>query len=175
MVERELAHAGLSELIVVDSMHSRKARMAELAQGFIALPGGIGTYDELFEILTWAQLGIHPYPVGLLDVDGYFDPFRALWQRAADDGFLHFSLELGEEGAELGHAVQVGKSGHSCRAAGECRMVKRRGRHHFFVNFSSVSVRRKATSAFLSSALSRMPVAGCLARFGSSVGPRRRL
>ena len=89
MVERELAHAGLSELIVVDSMHSRKAKMAELAQGFIALPGGIGTYDELFEILTWAQLGIHPYPVGLLDVDGYFDPFRALWQRAADDGFLH--------------------------------------------------------------------------------------
>ena len=82
MVERELAHAGLSELIVVDSMHSRKARMAALAQGFIALPGGIGTYDELFEILTWAQLGIHPYPVGLLDVDGYFDPFRALWQRA---------------------------------------------------------------------------------------------
>ena len=89
MVERELAHAGLSELIVVDSMHSRKARMAALAQGFIALPGGIGTYDELFEILTWAQLGIHPYPVGLLDVDSYFDPFRALWKRAEKDGFLH--------------------------------------------------------------------------------------
>lgn len=89
MVERELAHVGLSELIVVDSMHTRKAKMAELAQGFIALPGGIGTYDELFEILTWAQLGIHPYPVGLLDVDGYFDPFRALWQRATADGFLH--------------------------------------------------------------------------------------
>lgn len=89
MVERELAHEGLSELVVVDSMHSRKARMAELAQGFIALPGGIGTFDELFEILTWAQLGIHPYPVGMLDVDGYFDPFRALWQRAERDGFLH--------------------------------------------------------------------------------------
>lgn len=89
MVERELAHAGLSELIVVDSMHTRKAKMVERSQGFIALPGGIGTYDELFEILTWAQLGIHPYPVGLLDVDGYFDPFRALWQRATDDGFLH--------------------------------------------------------------------------------------
>lgn len=94
MVERELAHAGLSELIVVDSMHTRKAKMAELAQGFIALPGGIGTYDELFEILTWAQLGIHPYPVGLLDVDGYFDPFRALWQRAMHDGFLHANTRV---------------------------------------------------------------------------------
>lgn len=89
MVGRELAHEGLTELVVVDSMHTRKSKMAELAQGFIAMPGGIGTFDELFEILTWAQLGIHPYPVGLLDVDSYFDPFRALWKRAEKDGFLH--------------------------------------------------------------------------------------
>jgi len=68
----ELAHRGLSELRVVGSMHERKALMAELADGFIALPGGMGTLEELFEVLTWAQLGMHRKPCGLLDVDGYF-------------------------------------------------------------------------------------------------------
>lgn len=89
MVERELAHEGLTELVVVDSMHTRKAKMAELAQGFIAMPGGIGTFDELFEILTCAKLGILPYPVGFLDVENYFDPFRDLWKRVDKGGFLH--------------------------------------------------------------------------------------
>ncbi len=74
---RELAHAGLTALHVVASMHERKARMADLADGFAALPGGYGTLDELFEILTWAQLGIHARPVGLLNTAGFFDPLLA--------------------------------------------------------------------------------------------------
>ena len=85
---RELAHAGLSALHVVDSMHERKARMADLSDAFAALPGGYGTLDELFEILTWAQLGIHAKPVGLLDVDGFFAPLLAALDRMVDERFL---------------------------------------------------------------------------------------
>jgi uncharacterized protein (TIGR00730 family) len=88
MVERELAHGGLTELYVVDTMHQRKAKMAELADGFAALAGGFGTADELFEILTWAQLGLHAKPVGLLNVAGFFDPLLAWIDRAVADGFL---------------------------------------------------------------------------------------
>jgi uncharacterized protein (TIGR00730 family) len=88
MVDKELAHAGLSELHVVDTMHQRKALMAELADGFAALPGGFGTADELFEILTWAQLGLHAKPIGLLNTAGYFDPLLAWLDRAVLDGFL---------------------------------------------------------------------------------------
>src|SRR5262245_12742237 len=76
LVERELAQAGLTRLEVVDTMHQRKARMADLADAFVALPGGFGTCDELFEILTWSQLGLHARPVGLLNVAGFFDPLR---------------------------------------------------------------------------------------------------
>jgi uncharacterized protein (TIGR00730 family) len=72
----------------VGSMHERKALMADLSDGFVALPGGLGTYDELFEILTWAQLGIHRKPVGLLNVDGYFDPLLALIEHTITEGFL---------------------------------------------------------------------------------------
>jgi len=85
---REIAHRGLSELHVVESMHARKAKMAELAGAFVAMPGGFGTFDELFEILTWAQLGLHAKPVGLLDVEGFWAPLQALAQRAADAGFV---------------------------------------------------------------------------------------
>ncbi|HEU4454061.1 MAG TPA: TIGR00730 family Rossman fold protein [Longimicrobium sp.] len=88
LVEREVAHGGLSELHVVNSMHERKALMADLAGAFIALPGGYGTLDELCEILTWSQLGLHPKPVGLLNVEGYFDPLLALFDRAVAEGFL---------------------------------------------------------------------------------------
>lgn len=88
MVERELAHRGLTELHVVETMHRRKALMADLADAFAALPGGFGTADELFEILTWAQLGLHPKPVGLLDVEGFFGPLLAWLDRAVADGFL---------------------------------------------------------------------------------------
>jgi uncharacterized protein (TIGR00730 family) len=88
MVERELAHAGLTELYVVETMHQRKAKMAELADAFAALPGGFGTADELFEILTWGQLGLHARPMGLLNVAGFFDPLLAWIDRAVRDGFL---------------------------------------------------------------------------------------
>ena len=73
LVAKEVSHPGLSELIVVGSMHERKTVMAELADGFIALPGGLGTLEELFEILTWAQLGLHGKPCGLLNIAGYYD------------------------------------------------------------------------------------------------------
>jgi uncharacterized protein (TIGR00730 family) len=85
---RAVEHAGVTRLEIVDSMHTRKARMAELADGFIALPGGFGTFEELFEILTWAQLGFHQKPIGLLDVAGYYDPLVALCDRALEEGFL---------------------------------------------------------------------------------------
>lgn len=88
LVDAELAHQGLTELVVVESMHERKARMAELADAFIALPGGFGTLDELFEILTWAQLGLHGKPCGLLDVDGYFAPLVAWADGAVAAGFV---------------------------------------------------------------------------------------
>ena len=86
---RAVEHSGLTRLEVVGSMHTRKARMAQLADGFIALPGGFGTFEELFEILTWAQLGFHGKPIGLLDVADYFAPLRALCDSALAEGFLN--------------------------------------------------------------------------------------
>lgn len=88
MAERELAHPFASEMRVVDSMHARKAAMAERAEGFIAMPGGWGTLDELFEILTWAQLQIHHKPIGLLNVEGFFDPLVAMLQHMVAEGFV---------------------------------------------------------------------------------------
>jgi uncharacterized protein (TIGR00730 family) len=88
LVDREVAHHGLTELRVVDTMHVRKATMAELADGFIALPGGFGTLDELFEILTWAQLGMHRKPIGLLDVSGFWGPLLALVEHMVKEGFV---------------------------------------------------------------------------------------
>src|SRR5512146_1382593 len=85
---RELAHRRLTTLHVVGSMHERKARMAELADGFVALPGGMGTLEELAEILTWAQLGLHARPVGLLDAGGYFGPLIAFLDHATAEGFI---------------------------------------------------------------------------------------
>lgn len=88
MADRELAHPFATEMRVVDSMHTRKATMAERAEGFVALPGGLGTLDELFEILTWAQLQIHHKPVGLLNVNGFFDPLLAMVEHMAKEGFI---------------------------------------------------------------------------------------
>jgi uncharacterized protein (TIGR00730 family) len=88
LVEREIAHTGLTELHVVASMHERKARMADLSDAFMALPGGFGTLDELCEILTWAQLGIHRKPVGLLNVASYYDHFLALLDHQVREGLL---------------------------------------------------------------------------------------
>ena len=88
LVDREIAHAGLTDLRVVGSMHERKALMVELADGFIAMPGGYGTLEEFCEVLTWAQLGLHRKPCGLLDVEAYFDPLLALFDGAVSAGFL---------------------------------------------------------------------------------------
>jgi uncharacterized protein (TIGR00730 family) len=88
LVTRELAHTGLTELRVVASMHERKATMVSLSDGFIALPGGLGTLDEMFEILTWAQLGIHEKPVGALNVDGYWDGLKRLLSHAVEERFV---------------------------------------------------------------------------------------
>lgn len=88
LVDKELAHRSLTELRVVTSMHQRKAMMAEIADGFIALPGGFGTLDELFEIITWAQLGFHRKPIGLLNVDNYFDPLLTFINHIAQEGFI---------------------------------------------------------------------------------------
>ena len=85
---KEIAHDGLDELIVVDSMHARKAIMSERSRGFLALPGGVGTFEELFEILTWAVLGLHRKPIGLLNVDGYYDALIAFLDRSVSEGFL---------------------------------------------------------------------------------------
>ncbi len=88
LASREKAHMGLSELHIVSSMHERKAKMAELSQGFIALPGGLGTLEELCEVTTWAQLGIHQKPIGIYNVDGFFDGFLQFLDHARDQGFL---------------------------------------------------------------------------------------
>ena len=85
---KEIAYAKGTQFYEVKSMHERKALMADLADGFIALPGGYGTYDELFEIITWAQLGLHSKPVGLLSVAGYFDPLLALIKHSSAEGFI---------------------------------------------------------------------------------------
>jgi uncharacterized protein (TIGR00730 family) len=85
---RPVDHRALTRLEVVDSMHTRKARMADLSDGFIALPGGFGTFEEFCEILTWGQLGFHAKPVGLLNVSGFYDPLLALFDHAVREGFL---------------------------------------------------------------------------------------
>jgi uncharacterized protein (TIGR00730 family) len=88
LATKELAHAGLSKLHVVKTMHERKALMADLSDAFIALPGGYGTLEEFCEVLTWAQLGLHQKPCALLDVRGYFNPLLKLFDHAVDEGFV---------------------------------------------------------------------------------------
>jgi uncharacterized protein (TIGR00730 family) len=100
LFEREVGHGGLTELRVVESVHERKAQMAELADAFIALPGGMGTLEELFETLTWGQLGYHDKPCGLLNVSGYWDSMLAALDRAVEEHFLapeHRQMLLVEE------------------------------------------------------------------------------
>lgn len=99
LLDKEVGHTKLTELREVSSMHERKAMMADLADGFIALPGGFGTFDELFEIVTWAQLGLHHKPVGLLNSAGYFDPLLSFLRHASMEGFIrapHLDLLLHE-------------------------------------------------------------------------------
>jgi hypothetical protein len=85
----ELLHTGLTELIVVDDINTRKTRMAEMADAFVALPGGFGTFDELFEILTWSQIGLHRSPVGILNTLEYFTPLLAVIEHARQEGFIY--------------------------------------------------------------------------------------
>ena len=88
LVDREVAHPGLSELHVVGDMHARKAMMADFADAFVALPGGAGTLEELFEVWTWAQLGLHDKPLGLLDVAGFYGPLATMLDHMVEEGFL---------------------------------------------------------------------------------------
>ncbi|WP_338540153.1 TIGR00730 family Rossman fold protein [Paenibacillus tundrae] len=87
----EIVHGGLTQLIEVGTMHERKATMAELSDGFIALPGGMGTFEELFEVLCWAQIGIHRKPVGLLNVKGYYEPLMKMVEHSVHEGFSNTS------------------------------------------------------------------------------------
>lgn len=88
LMEREVGHMGLTRQFIVKDMHERKAMMAKLADGFIAMPGGMGTLEELFEMLTWSQLGIHAKPVGLLNVDGFYDSLMGFINHASGEGFI---------------------------------------------------------------------------------------
>jgi len=88
LVDREVAHPGLTNLEVVSDLHERKAKMAESADAFLALPGGAGTLEELFEVYTWAQLGLHSKPIALLDVDGFYQPLLRMLDHFAAEGFL---------------------------------------------------------------------------------------
>ena len=88
LYDKEIAHMGLRQLCVVGSMHERKALMGELSDAFIALPGGFGTFEELLEVITWSQLGIHLKPCGILNVAGFFDPLLAMCDHAVDQGFI---------------------------------------------------------------------------------------
>ena len=88
LAQREIEHQGLTQLHVVDSMHTRKAMMAELADAFIAMPGGVGTFEEFFEAVTWTQLGLHRKPCGLLNVAGFYTPLAAFIDQAVSEGFI---------------------------------------------------------------------------------------
>ena len=105
LVEREVAHQGLTDLHVVGSMHERKAVMSDLSDAFVTAPGGLGTLEELFEVVTWSQLGLHDKPCGLLDVDGYFDQLAGFLDHAVAEGFLRDDsrrmLLVGREPGEL--------------------------------------------------------------------------
>ena len=105
LVEKEVAHTGLTRQHVVESMHDRKALMVELSSGFLALPGGFGTLDELFEVLTWGQLRFHTKPIGLLNTGGYFDGLLSFCDRAVQDGFIHPAhremIHVGADPAEI--------------------------------------------------------------------------
>jgi uncharacterized protein (TIGR00730 family) len=108
LVAREIAHRGVTELRVTKSMHERKAEMAALADAFIALPGGLGTFEELCEILTWSQLGLHAKPVVLLDVDAFWAPFVALLESAVAAGFLRPThRDLAHRAASVAEALSL--------------------------------------------------------------------
>ncbi len=115
LMERELGHAGVTKLYIVDSMHTRKARMAELADGFVAMPGGFGTMEELFEVITWAQLGIHAKPIGLLNILGYYDHLLDFMKHMTDEQFVranHHDILMVENDPGVLLERMVGKQSH---------------------------------------------------------------
>jgi uncharacterized protein (TIGR00730 family) len=116
LIDREIGHDGLTELHVVGSMHERKALMAQLSDGFVALPGGAGTLEELIEVYTWSQLGLHDKPMGVLNVRGYYDGLAALLDHAVREGFLRpehrAAMLLATSPAELLDAFAAWKPAH---------------------------------------------------------------
>lgn len=92
LMTRELGHNGIGDLRIVDTMHERKKAMADLARGFVALPGGVGTFDELFEVMAWAQLAIHDHPIGLLNVDGFYDGLISFLRHVEAEKFLRIDV-----------------------------------------------------------------------------------
>lgn len=126
LVDKELAHPDASEMIIVETMHERKMRMANLADAFVVLPGGLGTLDEMFEILAWSQLGLHRKPVGLLDVGGFYDGLMAFLDHAAREAFLRIphreriaiSAEPGDLLRRLAEAAATGVQSAGAADAG---------------------------------------------------------
>lgn len=119
LIDVEIAHEGLNELIVVESMHERKAKMAELADGFVALPGGAGTLEEWFEVFTWAQLGYHQKPCGLLNVDGFFDPLIEMIDHIIQKGFMKREYKdlilISSDSVELLHKLDTYSMSHNIK------------------------------------------------------------
>lgn len=118
----ELLHPGVTKMFVVQSMHARKAKMAELADAFLALPGGFGTLEELFEVVTWAQLGFHNKPIGMLNVAGYFDPLIAFLDHAVAVDFIkakHRRLLLVDDAASRLLDQMIANCPPACRGKGD--------------------------------------------------------
>ena len=110
LMSKEVGHVGLTELHVVADMHERKKKMADLSDAFVSMPGGVGTFEELFEVYTWAQLGYHQKPVALLNVDGYYDPLIAMLRHTVEEGFMRAPfldmLQVASDPAEMIHALR---------------------------------------------------------------------
>jgi len=106
LLAKEVGHTDLTELHVVPDMHERKKKMADLSDAFVAMPGGVGTFEEFFEVYTWAQLGYHQKPVGLLDVNGYFDPLMSMLRHTIEEGFMRAPyLDIIQIAAEPGEMI----------------------------------------------------------------------
>ena len=125
LMARKLGHTGLTELHVVESMHERKMMMAERSEAFIALPGGIGTFEELFEVWSWRQLGYHDKPLGLLNVAGYYDALLGFLQQSREQGFMsQLQLDLLHVGAEpLGMLQRLGELSPLATAPDDYRRI----------------------------------------------------
>jgi len=110
LMSKEVGHVGLTELHVVADMHERKKKMADLSDAFVSMPGGVGTFEELFEVYTWEQLGYHQKPVALLNVDGYYDPLIAMLRHTVEEGFMRAPfldmLQVASDPAEMIHALR---------------------------------------------------------------------